>query len=202
MLQSGRPLLQATVPVFSSVTHSTALFGPVAAMSQTQFSGVAVQNPGTVSADVTVSLYSAQNVLLGSSTITRSNGPPLHGGNIGAHLRHRSTGGEFYCSVLQPTCPELRIHRGWSSIDGASFCGHRFPALIEVRAQKAIAANTAAPAARTRLQEITGGSGRQPSPVTTNAAQYRGFASPDCECHSSSLVERSASDLFSPLLRK
>ncbi len=70
LLQSGRPLLQTTVPIFSSVTHSTALFGPVAAMSQTQFSGVAVQNTGTVSADVTVSLYSAQNVLLGGSTIT------------------------------------------------------------------------------------------------------------------------------------
>ncbi len=70
LVQSGRPLLQTTVPIFSSVTHSTALFGPLAAMSQTQFSGVAVQNPSTVSADVTVSLYSAQNVILGSSTIT------------------------------------------------------------------------------------------------------------------------------------
>jgi len=69
LLQSERPLLQNTVPIFSSVTHSKAVFGPIGTLLANQFCGVAVQNPGTVMADVTVSLYSAQNAVLGSSTI-------------------------------------------------------------------------------------------------------------------------------------
>jgi hypothetical protein len=70
LVQSGRPLLQNTVPIFSSVTHSKAVFGPIGTLLANQFSGIAVQNPGTVPADLTVSLYSAQNVLLGGSTIS------------------------------------------------------------------------------------------------------------------------------------
>jgi hypothetical protein len=70
LLQSGRPLLQNTVPIFSSLTHSRAVFAPMGTLLTNQFSGVAVQNPGTLPADVTVSLYSAQNVPLGGSTIS------------------------------------------------------------------------------------------------------------------------------------
>jgi hypothetical protein len=69
LLQSGRPLLQNTVPIFSSVMHANAVFGPLGTLKTNQFSGVAVQNPGTLPADVTVSLYSTQNALLGGSTI-------------------------------------------------------------------------------------------------------------------------------------
>jgi hypothetical protein len=70
LLQSARPLLQNTVPVFSPVTHSIAVFAPIAALPENQFSGVAVQNPGVVPAAVTISLYSAQNALLEASTIS------------------------------------------------------------------------------------------------------------------------------------
>ena len=70
LLQSARPLLQNTIPIFSSVTHSKAVFGQLGTLQASQFSGVAIQNPGTVAAAVAVSLYSAQNALLGGSTIT------------------------------------------------------------------------------------------------------------------------------------
>ena len=69
LLQSKRPLLQVTVPIFSSITHSSATYAPIGALQASQFSGVAVQNPNLTPVFVTVSLYSAQNVLLGSSTI-------------------------------------------------------------------------------------------------------------------------------------
>jgi hypothetical protein len=69
LLQSARPLLQNTLPIFSSVTRSKAVYGPAPALLESQFSGVAVQNPGAGPATVDVSLYSAQNVLLGGSTI-------------------------------------------------------------------------------------------------------------------------------------
>jgi hypothetical protein len=75
-VQSGRPLLQNTVPIFSAVTHSQAVFAPIGILSANQFSGIAAQNPGTVLAEVTVSLYSAQNALLGGSTISL---PPGYG---------------------------------------------------------------------------------------------------------------------------
>ena len=68
-LHSGRPLLQNTVPIFSSVTHSQAVFSPMGTSLASQYSGIAIQNSGTLTADVTVSLYSAQNVPLGGSTI-------------------------------------------------------------------------------------------------------------------------------------
>jgi hypothetical protein len=69
LLKSARPLLQNTVPIFSSLTYSRAVFGPLGTLQTNQFSGVAVQNPGAVAAYVTISLYSAQNVYLGGSTI-------------------------------------------------------------------------------------------------------------------------------------
>jgi hypothetical protein len=70
LLQSARPMLQSTVPIFSSRTHSRAVFAPMGTLLTNQFSGIAVQNPDTVPTDVKVSLYSAQNVLLGSSTVS------------------------------------------------------------------------------------------------------------------------------------
>jgi hypothetical protein len=65
---SNRPLLQNTVPIFSSVTHTSAIYPPMGGLPANQFSGFAVQNPGLATSAVTVSLYSAQNVLLGAST--------------------------------------------------------------------------------------------------------------------------------------
>jgi len=70
LLQSARPLLQNTTPIFSSVTHSKAVYGPIGTLSLSQFSGIAVQNSNIQAANVTVSLYSAQNALLASSTLT------------------------------------------------------------------------------------------------------------------------------------
>jgi hypothetical protein len=74
LLQSARLLLQNTVPIFSSVTHSKAVYGPIGTLLPSQFSGIAVQNPNILSANVTVSLYSAQNALLASSTLTLPSG--------------------------------------------------------------------------------------------------------------------------------
>ena len=70
LLTSARPFLQNTVPIFSSVTHSKAVYGPIGTLSANQFSGIAVQNSDTRAASVTVSLYSAQNALLAGSTLT------------------------------------------------------------------------------------------------------------------------------------
>jgi hypothetical protein len=67
---STQPLLANAVPIFSSVTHSWAAFSPMAASSSAQFSGLALQNPNLAAANVTVSLYSPVNALLGSSTLT------------------------------------------------------------------------------------------------------------------------------------
>lgn len=70
LFSSGRPLLQSTVPIFSSLAYSQAVFAPIGTLTANQFSGVAVQNPGTAAAGVTVSLYSAQNALMGGTTIS------------------------------------------------------------------------------------------------------------------------------------
>jgi hypothetical protein len=70
LLQSKRPLLQMTVPIFSSITHSSATYAPIGALQASQFTGIAVQNQNLSPALVTVSLFSAQNTLLGTSTIT------------------------------------------------------------------------------------------------------------------------------------
>jgi IPT/TIG domain len=67
---SNRPLLASALPIFSAVTHSWAVFGPMAAAASTQFTGLAVQNPNLTPTDVTVALYSPANVLLGSSTLS------------------------------------------------------------------------------------------------------------------------------------
>lgn len=73
LFQSNRQLLQNTVPIFSSMTHSSATFAPMGGLQANQFAGVAVQNPGLQATSVSVSLYSGQNVLVGGSTI---NVPP------------------------------------------------------------------------------------------------------------------------------
>jgi hypothetical protein len=74
LLQSSRSLLQSTVPIFSSITHSQATYAPMGTLQLNQFSGVAVQNPSLVPAAVTIALYSIQNGLLGSSTINLPSG--------------------------------------------------------------------------------------------------------------------------------
>ena len=73
--QSNQSLLTGAVPIFSSAMYSTAVFNPVMPASATNFTGVAMQNPETTPAQVTVSLYSSSNVLLGSSSLA------LPGGN-------------------------------------------------------------------------------------------------------------------------
>jgi hypothetical protein len=72
--QSNQPLLAGAVPIFSSATNSVAVFNPVMPASGAQITGIAMQNPGLTPAQVTVSLYSSTNVLLGSSAVTLPNG--------------------------------------------------------------------------------------------------------------------------------
>lgn len=74
LMQSNRPLLQQTVPIFSSVTHSQAVYAPMGTFSSTQFGGLAMQNPGLSTASVTVTLYSLRGQALGSSTINLPSG--------------------------------------------------------------------------------------------------------------------------------
>lgn len=74
LTQSNQPLLAGAVPIFSSMTHSWAVFAPMVPGSGSQFTGIALQNPTLSSADVTVSLYSPTNDLLGSSTVTLPSG--------------------------------------------------------------------------------------------------------------------------------
>jgi hypothetical protein len=71
---SKQPLLAGAVPVFSSMTHSWAQFTPMAPASVSQFTGIALQNPGVAPANVTVALYSAANALLGTSSVTVPSG--------------------------------------------------------------------------------------------------------------------------------
>ena len=69
LFASNYALLQNTVPIFSSLTHSSATYAPMDAWLPSQITGIAVQNPNPAPAVVTVSLYSAQNVQVGGSTI-------------------------------------------------------------------------------------------------------------------------------------
>lgn len=70
MGQSDQPLLTGTLPIFSSMVHSMAVFSPVAPAYASQFMGVAMQNPNTSDVQVTVALHSSANSLMGSSTTT------------------------------------------------------------------------------------------------------------------------------------
>jgi hypothetical protein len=74
---SNQPLLTGAVPIFSSATYTTAVFNPVVPASAAQFTGIAAQNPGLSPAQVTVSLYSSTNVLLGTTTTTLPSGNRL-----------------------------------------------------------------------------------------------------------------------------
>ena len=66
--QSSQPLLASAMPIFSSVTHSRAVFATVDT-STSEFSGLAVQNPNLTDATVTFTLFSLTNTQLGSSTM-------------------------------------------------------------------------------------------------------------------------------------
>jgi len=72
LVQSNRALLSSAIPIFSSVTHSTAVFA-AAVSAKNQFSGVAVQNSNLTPATVTFTLSSADGTL-GSSTISIPSG--------------------------------------------------------------------------------------------------------------------------------
>jgi hypothetical protein len=67
--QSDRALLNGAMPIFSSLLHSAALFAPMAPPSSTQFTGIAMQNPGPAAANVTVGLYSSAGTQLGSMVV-------------------------------------------------------------------------------------------------------------------------------------
>jgi hypothetical protein len=66
---SNRPLLANAVPIFSSVTHSQATFQSIAPLLQSQFTGLAMQNPNLAPVNVKVSLHGPFGDLLASSTI-------------------------------------------------------------------------------------------------------------------------------------
>jgi hypothetical protein len=72
--QSNQPMLGSAVPIFSSATHSEAVFGPLAPLADNQFAGLAIQNPNLSDASVSLSLYSALNTLLGGSTFVIPSG--------------------------------------------------------------------------------------------------------------------------------
>jgi hypothetical protein len=74
LARSNQPLLANAVPIFSEVTYSQATFAPIAPAATTQFTGLALQNANLAPANVSVSLYSAANAVLGSSTIALPSG--------------------------------------------------------------------------------------------------------------------------------
>jgi hypothetical protein len=74
MGQSDQPILSSAVPIFSSVTHSEAVVGPLALLTNKQFAGLAIQNPNLPDARVSVSLYSPLNTLLGGSSFVVPSG--------------------------------------------------------------------------------------------------------------------------------
>src|SRR5262249_2801727 len=74
LMQGAQPLLARAVPVFSSMTHSWAVFSPIAPTAAGVFTGIALQNPGVAPANISVSLFSSSNTLLGSSSFTVPSG--------------------------------------------------------------------------------------------------------------------------------
>lgn len=72
--QSNRSLLSSAVPIFSSITHSQATFASAGFSSTSQFSGVAVQNSNLEPATAVFTLYSADGVPLGTSTVVVPSG--------------------------------------------------------------------------------------------------------------------------------
>jgi hypothetical protein len=77
MSQSTRPLLASAVPIFSSVTHSQAVFTASEGTTASEFGGIAAQNPNLTPATVTFTLFSSSNTPLGSSTIAIPKGHHL-----------------------------------------------------------------------------------------------------------------------------
>ena len=72
--RSNRPLLISALPLFSSLTHSQAVFAAASFSSAQQFSGVAVQNQNLAPALVTFTLFSSSSASLGSSTVVVPSG--------------------------------------------------------------------------------------------------------------------------------
>jgi hypothetical protein len=64
--QSARPLLAATLPIFSTRTFNRALFFPV--VDPRLFLGLGFQNPSARGSMITIELFSASHRLIGSST--------------------------------------------------------------------------------------------------------------------------------------
>jgi hypothetical protein len=79
LARSSQPLLANAVPIYSSVTHSKAVFAPMMPASGSQFTGIALQNPSLAPATISVALYSSANTLLGSSSFTLPSGYRLMG---------------------------------------------------------------------------------------------------------------------------
>lgn len=72
--ESRQPLLASAVPIFSTVTHSQAVFAAANRLSASEFTGVAVQNPSLTTATVTFTLFSSSDAPLGSSTVVIPSG--------------------------------------------------------------------------------------------------------------------------------
>jgi hypothetical protein len=70
MAASSWPMLWNAVPIFSSVSHSMAVFTGVAPALPSQFAGIAIQNPNLSPVQVTASLVSSDNVTLASATLS------------------------------------------------------------------------------------------------------------------------------------
>jgi hypothetical protein len=70
---SAQPLLAATLPIFSSRTHSQATFA-LERNDTGHFTGLAIQNPNADAAHITLSSYTASSVLLDRTTITLPSG--------------------------------------------------------------------------------------------------------------------------------
>jgi hypothetical protein len=71
--QSEQPLLASALPIFSSLTHSQAVFSSGDAGAG-EFTGIAVQNPNLAPATVTFNLFSVSHDALGGSTIVIPSG--------------------------------------------------------------------------------------------------------------------------------
>jgi hypothetical protein len=73
---STRPLLSATVPLFSGVTRSTATFA-MPAMVPGQYAGLALLNPNLAAVKVTVTAYSSDGATFYSSSLALQQGQHL-----------------------------------------------------------------------------------------------------------------------------
>jgi hypothetical protein len=74
---SSRPLLAATVPIFSGRTRSVATFAPLPAMTASQYMAVALMNPTQADASVSVALYLPDGTLWDWSSLSLGAGHRL-----------------------------------------------------------------------------------------------------------------------------